>query len=292
MQFLYSLYNTIFLYAAFEAQHTEESTPWLNKCFIRFKAHCKWVVLYASSLIWLLLALLGAIIVTHVPPIHFSRPIGVVGAQRDIVLKINLGVHPFWLSSATIAITPAGCTGRLYMFTGSDCSTLPIIVQEFDQFTLVGPPYFLLEGSTFNITIAETVQSGPDGVLLAYIRSRVTFIDCRDISTIQCNNPLPEETFYCQFVLPGNTPPLFIAESSDYYTFCASSGLFNPNRFTLEWRRYNATALREQYSPTVDITTEPWTAHFNQPFDFNIREYCLLLDVGRPDCVASASAYR
>ena len=250
------------------------------------------MVVYTSSLVWLLLALLAVVIVTHVPKVHSSHPIGVVGAQRDAVLKIDLGVHPFWLSSATIAISPAGCTGRLYMLTNSDCSTLPIVVQEFNQLTLVGPPYFLLEGSTFNVTIAETVQSGPDGVLLAYIQSRVNFIDCSDISTTLCSNPSPEETFHCQFVLPGNTPPLFTAESSDYYTFCASSGLFDPlNRFTLNWRRFNATALREQYNPTVGITTEPWTADFNQPFDFNRREYCLLLDVGRPDCVVSIPPY-
>ncbi len=256
------------------------------------KMNKRWVVAYSASMIWLILGIIVAILLSQVPPTSTSLPAMITGRRDALMAEIDLGIDPFWLSSVSFRLATVGqqpaltCTAGLYVLTNQTCRTLPTVTQEFERNTLLQPPFYLLEGSTFNITLGNN-NAIEELINVWYIESTIS--NCDRIFG-DCEQP-PKPTYTCQRGQPGETLPVYRVNNSEYYAFC-SDQLFS-NSFNLKSITYNESAIQQMYTPRAPLSTNENAvtvelSHTN--FEFSVIDYCILLYVDRSQCPSSTSA--
>ncbi len=79
------------------------------------KERGKWIIVHASALVWLSLGLIVVIVLNSVPKLTSSSPLSVRCGQPNVMLAIDLGIHPFWLSSATFTMDSTTGSSTLYV---------------------------------------------------------------------------------------------------------------------------------------------------------------------------------
>ncbi|XP_064389665.1 uncharacterized protein LOC135337626 isoform X2 [Halichondria panicea] len=263
-----------------------------SRALTALKMNWRWVVAYSASLIWLVLGIIVAVVLSQVPQTRTSLPVMITGRRDALMAEVDLGIDPFWISSASFRLTTVGqqqvspCTAGLYVLTNQTCQTLPMVTQEFDMNNLLASPFYLLEGSTFNITLGAHNDSVKEFIDVWYVESTTT--NCDRVFG-DCEQP-PRATYTCQRGLRGETLPVYRVNNSEYYAFC-SDQLFR-NSFILKSITYNVSAIRQMYTPRTPLTTNEnaFTVDFSQSFDFSAIDYCILLDVDRNQCPSSTSA--
>ena len=245
------------------------------------KMNWRWVVAYSASLIWLVLGIIVAVVLSQVPQTRTSLPLMITGRRDALMAEVDLGIDPFWISSASFRLTTVGqqqvspCTAGLYVLTNQTCRTLPTVTQEFDMTNLLASPFYLLEGSTFNITLGAHNDLMKEFIDVWYVESTTT--NC-DLVFGDCEQP-PRATYTCQRGLRGETLPVYRVNNSEYYAFC-SDQLFR-NFFILKSITYNVSAIRQTYTlrtpPTTNEMLSLLISHNHLISVQLIIVYCLML---------------
>ncbi len=279
--------------------HTVSPISTFGKCVTTLKESRCWVIVHSTSLLWLVCGIITAIVLSQVPTIKSSHPLLLKG-QDPIMAEIDIGLHPFWLSSVSFRIvhedtSTLPCTVNLYVLENQTCGELPTVTQYFTDETLAGPPYYLLKGSLFNITIGKHIsQLESERFTVWYVEGTIIPNNCADSDAWNCDFP-PSSIYTCQIGVRGETLETYRANVSEFYTFC-SNGLHG-NSFVLEAITYNVTRIRREHAPPraalSSTKPDPVTIHFSNSFDRSKTEYCMLLDIDIVRCNgASGVSYR
>ncbi len=212
--------------------------------------------------------------------------------------EIDLGIHPFWLSSASFQLLPESepsqiCRVDLYVLENRTCDELPTVTEYHtrESGTLLDPPYYLLEGSVLNITIGDHTGL-PNTQQFSVLYVEGTTQDCDDFNFGNCQSAPPELTYKCQVGERGQTLETYQASNSDFYTFC-SDGFFG-NSFSLKDLTYNVSEIRQMFQNRATLSSRDRNSYlvpFSNSFNFAETRYCLLLDVDRTlnRCTGSSS---
>lgn len=239
----------------------------------------KWIALFSSSLLWLLLGSLGSVILTQVPEVGKISPNTI---SRQFNLVVDLGINPVWVARTSLSIVEDSATNEcsgsaLYIVRNSTCDLLPTMGSTTYMLTYL----YLLPDSYYNVTIRQEVDL--DGIFLWIVKSADRY-DSLTSSHICSNISETERCYMLGNGFAGVTLPLYEVSSPDYYfIFTNKRGVHNFATYTIYKVEFNMSAILDLYSPTsVQIGPTPKPAEISSPFSFDRHAYCLILSTGCP----------
>ena len=228
------------------------------------------------------------------PPIGASHPANIQCGQ-DSIINVDLGVDPFWLESASFRIDNNYDRASLYIrgtvyIMKSSCSSMSTFVTFNDR--LSDYPKYLVNGSSINITNEQNDTTIKFWVISEAHQSPTALSQCRELEELPCESHL-NASLWCHRVSPGNTTFHGI-KVSDYYAFCAmgwpiSKQYKSEAFYNLTTVSYNLTAEIKQnpFSKLIDSASLTTVLIPRHDFDFQTREFCVLLDLSSCDGLAN-----
>ncbi len=239
------------------------------------KERGKWILIHASALVWFLLGSILIIVLNSVPKQTSSSPLIIQCGLQNVILAIDLGIDPFWLSSATFTMDSTTGSSTLYV---ADIARedAPTTVTTFDNANIGYPPYYLARGSNYSVT---NNFSGP--VEFWFIKSEPR--KCNDVKLLQwnCSDP-PDDNKICENLTSGEAAPLYSVNVSDYYAFCVNpSNTINSMLEILNLVTYNLTAIQERSRQREEISLTKKTIDLNMYkwFDFRKEDMSIFLHI-------------
>ena len=236
------------------------------------KERGKWIIIHASALIWLLLGSITVIIVLNsVPKQTSSSPLSVRCGQQDVMLAIDLGIDPFWLSSATFTMESTRGSSTLYLanISREDAPTSTTITHRLNF-----PPFYLAQGSNYSVTNNLSIP-----VEFWFIKSEPR--NCPDQYVWNCSD-LQDDNKICEKTKSGEATSLYIVNVSDYYTFCVNPATKRfTNTATLNLVTYDLTAIQERSRQRMEMSRTEKTVNLNMYkwFDFHKEELSIFLHI-------------
>ncbi len=237
----------------------------------KMKEWGKWIIVHASALVWLLLGSIVVIVLNSVPKLTSSSPLSARCGQKDVMLAIDLGIDPFWLSSATFTMESTRGSSTLYVanISREDAPTSTTITH-----MLSFPPFYLAQGSNYSVT---NNLSSP--VEFWFIKSEPR--DCPDQYVWNCSDP-QDDNKICEKTKSGEATSLYTVNVSDYYTFCVNPATKRfANTATLNSVTYNLTAIQERSIQRMEMSRTEKTVNLNMYkwFDFHKEELSIFLHI-------------
>ena len=235
------------------------------------KERGKWIIVHASALVWLSLGLIVVIVLNSVPKLTSSSPLSVRCGQPNVMLAIDLGIHPFWLSSATFTMDSTTGSSTLYV---ANVSREDIPTKIIDNADIFFPPYYLAQGSNYSAT---NNLSSP--VEFWFIKSEPR--NCPDQYVWNCSDP-QDDNKICEKTKSGEATSLYTVNVSDYYTFCVNPATKRfTNTATLNLVTYDLTAIQERSRQRMEMSRTEKTVNLNMYkwFDFHKKEMSIFLHI-------------
>ena len=254
------------------------------------KTFCKYCI--GPAMLWIIVGCIVVLILHfEYPPIGASHPANIECGQ-DSIINVDLGVDPFWLESASFKIDDKRASsytrGTVYIVKSS-CSSTSTIVTWND--TLSDYPKYLVAGSSINITNQQDKPINVWVISQAH-QSPTSSRQCEDLEKQTCNYH-PNASLWCQQVSPGKTISHEVMKS-DYYAFCAKgwplSKLHKSEAtYSLKTVSYNIATVKKQnpFSKVIDSASYTTVLIPRHDFDFQTKEYCVLLDLFSCDGLAN-----
>ncbi len=237
------------------------------------KERGKWILIHASALVWFLLGSILIIVLNSVPKQTSSSPLIIQCGLQNIMLAIDLGIDPFWLSSATFTMDSTTGSSTLYVadIAREDAPTTVTTTKKVPY-----PPYYLARGSNYSVT---NNFSGP--VEFWFIKSEPR--KCNNAKLLQWNCSVPQDdNKICENLKSGEAAPLYSVNVSDYYAFCVNpSNKISSMLEILNSVTYNLTAIQERSRQREEISLTKKTIDLNMYkwFDFRKEDMSIFLHI-------------
>ncbi len=243
------------------------------------KERGKWILIHASALVWFLLGSILIIVLNNVPKQTSSSPLIIQCGLQNIMLAIDLGIDPFWLSSATFTMESTTGSSTLYVadIAREDVPTTAttLVSDSAHHIYDIGyPPYYLARGSNYSVT---NHFSSP--VEFWFIKSEPR--DCNNVNQWNCSDHRDDNKI-CENLTSGEAAPLYSVNVSDYYAFCVNpSNTTNSMLEILNLVTYNLTAIQERSKQREEISLTKKTIDLNMYkwFDFRKEDMSIFLHI-------------